>query len=102
MKTEIMECHNGCKDPFWVSWMKKDVCVHEVLEESPVALTVRCDTCGVKTIRSTDEAEEKIYCGSGYLTKYPRVEPHTGKLVKSKTHELETVKRMGYAPVKGS
>lgn len=33
---------------------------------------------------------------AGGLTKYPRFEPHTGAWVKSKEHEKETVKRMGY------
>lgn len=31
-----------------------------------------------------------------YLTKYPRIEPHTGELVTSKEHETETVRAMGY------
>lgn len=31
-----------------------------------------------------------------HLTKYPRVEPHTGEVVTSKDHEKETVKRMGF------
>lgn len=30
------------------------------------------------------------------LTRYPRIEPHTGELVKSRHHEMEVVKRAGY------
>lgn len=30
------------------------------------------------------------------LTRYPRFEPHSGEIVKSKEHELETIKRLGF------
>lgn len=30
------------------------------------------------------------------LTRYPRIEPHSGELVKSKEHEAETLKRLGF------
>lgn len=34
--------------------------------------------------------------GKACLTRYPRVEPFTGEVVKSREHEKETLKRMGF------
>lgn len=47
--------------------------------------------------QTAKEAEIKAQRSSRtYLTRYPRIEPHTGALVKSRDHELETVKAAGF------
>jgi len=63
---------------------------------------VKCDKCGHEyeiprkqwLFYSSGAADPKS--SRAYLTKYPRIEPHTGEIVKSKDHEKETIKRMGF------
>lgn len=65
--------------------------------------TIRCSGCGHEDEISKSEWDE-VASGElkaaqrkrAHLTRYPRIEPHTGMLVKSKQHEAETVQAAGY------
>lgn len=40
--------------------------------------------------------DRRAYRKKANLTRYPRIEAHTGEVVNSREHEKETLKRMGY------
>lgn len=70
----------------------------EELGEYNEIYRVRCERC--KTTHDIHrhqwlsfQNKNDIRPSKAYLTKYPRIEPHSGLTVKSKEHEKESVKR---------
>lgn len=70
----------------------------EFFQQANEKVEAKCWNCGaVEEISVADFfADPKSRSSKSYLTKYPRIEPHTGAWVKSKDHEKETIRRLGY------
>jgi hypothetical protein len=71
---------------------------HKLLEKKTRSTyLVECQKCKGQSdvyFLVWEKARDKPWRGG--LTRYPRIEPHTGALVKSPEHERETVKAMGF------
>lgn len=99
----VLECKNKCTQSFFD---KEDFRTNHTVTDTKEQADgsslwkARCDECGAEDWHYVSLKPGKHR--QTYKTRYPRIEPHTGKMVTSKDHERETVKRMGYYPVKGS
>lgn len=77
--------------------------VDEFSDDEGVFYEARCGNCGRCQFFSVTEWQEagkamdrRAYRRRANLTRYPRIEPHTGELVKSRDHEHEVVKAAGF------
>lgn len=80
--------------------------LHEayILNLDAVFYEIECSECEHKSTIPKDDwddiaKQEEIRAqrhNRASLTRYPRIEPHTGLEVKSREHEAETLKMMGY------
>jgi hypothetical protein len=79
----------------------KEVTEHEFLQEKGEyneIYSTRCKVCGgAHDVSRHDwlsfQLRNEVRASKAYLTKYPRIEPHSGLTVKSREHEKESVKR---------
>lgn len=87
------------------NYVSESLKLHESMKlEVPVIFyQIECGSCGHKS--EIDKSDWDMIAGDelraaqrskANLTRYPRIEPHTGMLVSSKQHESEMVKAMGF------
>lgn len=77
--------------------------IREEGEEGHKIITAECGNCGHITTLLQEEwsdacvaMDRRAAKKKANLTRYPRIETHTGELVTSREHEKETLKRMGF------
>lgn len=72
-------------------------------EENGLVVKCRCENCGALDYLSKEDwdaacrdVERQAARRRANLTRYPRIETHTGEIVTSREHEKELTKRMGF------
>lgn len=100
-------CEKNCKETNQYACRENGERAFELLrtegEPGEALIFAECGNCGALHCILEEEWNEagqqmnrRAAVRRANLTRYPRIEPHTGELVKSRDHEMEVVKHMGY------